>query len=162
MSISSQKNILMFFVTGTAALALVSCYTLYVYFGVASATRTMKVSLSSFDVFQTSGTHISVRTNLQVQNPSEFVFYVTWATEKLYNATNNRLVGKENGYWLPQHAIPVEVPPFSNVTFAISAGNFEVAQGRTYSLYLSITIGLGTPLPSDSTLRFSEVVTFET
>jgi len=161
-SISAQKNILMLFVTATAVLALVSCYTLYVYFGVASATRTMEVSLSDLEVFQTSDTKISVRTNLRIHNPSEFAFYVTWANEKLYNATNSKVIGKGNGYWLPPHAIPVEVHPFSNGTFAISADGLEVAKGRTYSLYLSVTIGLDTPLPSEVTLRLFEVVTFDT
>lgn len=162
MSISLQKNILVLFVTTTAVLALVSCYTLYVYFGVASATRTMEVSLSDFEVFQTSDTEISVRTNLRIHNPSEFAFHVTWANEKLYNVTNNRLIGKDNGYWLPQHTTPVEVLPFSNGTFAISATGLEVAKGRTYSLYLSVTIGLDTPLPSDAELNLFEVVTFDT
>lgn len=159
MSVGRRKGILMVFATVTMVLALMSCYMLYFYFGVATATRMMEVSLLNFDVFHLSDSEISIKTDLRICNPSVFTFYVVWANEKLYQA-DGKPFGNIGGYWLKGG--PVEVPSFSNVTLTISSNVIQVVEGQTKNLYLSFCINLDTPLPSDAKLDFSEEVSFST
>ena len=73
---NKQKFLLVFFVTTTTILAILSCYSVYMYVGVASATRSLGVTLLNYQVDNISDTEVTLKTNLQISNPSEFSFKV--------------------------------------------------------------------------------------
>jgi len=145
MLLNARGTVVVVFVLTTILFSAFTAYSAYSYFQLYHAVRTFSVSTTSFS-FNAMGSIL--KTELNIQNPSEVPFEILYVEERIeadYNYILNTGVYRQND--------PLQLPPQGNLTITISSivpdnKISEVTAGLDKNWFLTIRFRIQGPIVS--------------
>lgn len=143
MSLKYKAMFICFLVLTIFSLSALS-YTLYIIFGTSLAIRTMKISLSDFNINENES---KANFSLVVHNPSSIYLTISFLRAKLY--FNDFTIGKRE---LSFQSKPLGLPANTetNLSFTLSLSDQFPNSEENWTLNLYVI--LNTPLPQKATI----------
>jgi len=150
-----RKVLVVAFISMTIAFFSLSSYIMYLYFGAYDVALSLQVAINNIGIKYSDSTHVSVLTNLTVDNPTSFLLKLVYLEEELY--LNGKFLDKNA---LSYYSNPIELYRNTTISFEIPWVRADkVATGKDWLARIYIIVE-GVPLFTGGA-RFTRFVSYQ-